>query len=174
MADIYSPEAQAMYRRPAEDAARWTAAAQGKPYIPAEIPISQVLQYQQGREQAQLAYELGGAQNEYNRGQQQSRYTNFEYPDLVRKFDQMREQLPGQFAGRGLLNSGIWMGALGKYNTERQFGLGHAEFEQQSKMGQFDINKQALERTYQQARQQIDSQEAAARQDLAAQIRAFA
>lgn len=154
--------------------AGWYAAAAGKPAPPPQdIPISQIIAYQQARGNAKLAYETGQQQNEYNRGNAASRYTNFTYPDLLRKYELLRNKLPGGFAGRGLLNSGLWLQGLSEFNTGRQQALGKAEFEHGVEMGQFDINKLNLERTYFNAMAQIQQQESAARQDLAAQIRAF-
>lgn len=199
MADPYSPAAIDMYRQQA-DASPYGAKAlayyQGRPYISNELPIGQLVQYQQGKAQAKLGYETGTAQNAYEkaastakynlgRGQAVRGYEEFTLPNLENKYAQQRSQLSGPFAGRGMLNSGMHEGAKTQFQFEKSQGLGQAAFEQQNTLGnldtdyllqqgQYNINAQNLARTYWEATAQLNQQEQAARYDLAAQIRAFA
>lgn len=179
---IYGPKALAYYS--------------GRPYISNQLPISQLVSYQQGKAQARTGYETGVAQNEYdkaaasamydlNRGNQVRSYEEFTRPNLENQYKQQRDVLSGPFAGRGMLDSGMHHGAQLQHEFEKGQGLGEAAFKQTTalgqmdtehyiQMGQYNLNQQVLARTYWESMAQIQAQEDAARYDLAAQIRAFA
>ena len=68
-------------------------------------------QYLQGTQQAKYQGSLLDAENSRSKR------------DLTRQFGEIRNQLPGQFAGGGVLNSGIYQKALTDYATDRSTGF---------------------------------------------------
>ena len=63
-------------------------------------------------------YGRGVSANQYQQTQLASEQ-GIREQDLGRRFDQIRERLPGGFQKRGLLNSGIYQAGLGEYATDR-------------------------------------------------------
>ena len=63
-------------------------------------------------------YQRTLAQNAWERGQASSEY-NTARTGLTTQFDRQRFQLPGQFVGRGLLDSGIYQQGLSDYASDR-------------------------------------------------------
>lgn len=169
MSDPYSPAAIAYYRGIAENGPYSPKAAayyQGKPYVSAELPISQLVQYTQGRQNAQLAYETGTAQNQFNREQTMSRYTNLDLPYLENKYSQFTlpnlqqkialsehatqragEKIPQDMAGRGIAGSGVqtqtmqeWAYQKAAQDFQNTQALNQAGFEQQHSVSDLQYN----------------------------------
>lgn len=135
-----------------------------------QLGPTDLLAYANNRRTATSQYGQGQAQLQYQRALGQQNYGNSQY-DLGRQYDQQREQLPGGFAHRGLLNSGIYGAALQNYGTNRvnafnRLGQGYA-----SQQGQYDAQGRNLEQNYQDALANIASQEQAQRDSIAAQLK---
>ncbi len=104
------------------------------------------------RLQAQTGYDTNKAQNQYKQGALTSKYQldtgqlgqkfKLDWGDLQRKWDTTREKLPGTFAGKGLLNSGIYTDALNKYAAERGGSEEQARFGYQSQLNQMNLGYQ--------------------------------
>lgn len=68
--------------------------------------------------------------------------------DLARQLGRARQQLPGQYAQRGLLRSGIYGRGLGDFEEGRMMaesrqerGFGQRRMDLYNTLGQFDINR---------------------------------
>lgn len=90
--------------------------------------------------------------------------------DLMRQLNRARQQLPGQYAGRGLLRSGIYGRGLGEFEENRLMAEARQEgaFGQRrqdliSALSQFDINRAM-------SLANIDLQEAQRRSAIAAML----
>lgn len=90
--------------------------------------------------------------------------------DLTRQLNRARQQLPGQYAGRGLLRSGIYGRGLGEFEENRLMAESRQEgaFGQRrqdliSALSQFDINRAM-------SLANIDLQEAQRRSAIAAML----
>lgn len=92
---------------------------------------------------------------------------------LTQKFGQMRDALPGQYAGRGLLHSGIYAQGIYNYNQDKQnqFSQLAQQFGQQQHQADAAYAQQG--NAYGQNVNDIDLQEAQARAQLAAQLKAI-
>lgn len=115
-------------------------------------------------------YGISTAQHDYTRGgllAQQSQDTG----DLAMKYDRMRESIPGGFAHRGLLNSGVYGGALQQYGQDRTSAYARMAQGYGQQLGQVTLDQGASDRTYTSGLSSVADAEAARRQDLATQIR---
>lgn len=112
------------------------------------------------------------AQNAFQRNAD-LRNQGLETSALTRRFDTMRERLPGAFAGRGLLNSGIYGHALTTYAQDRQNALTALATKYQQMLGQLDIGNQGANQDYQTALANAADMEQARRATLAAQLKAL-
>jgi hypothetical protein len=115
-----------------------------------------------GQQKAQTAYARGGLQ--------QNQTANV--ANLSRQYDQQRAQLPGAYAHRGLLNSGIYAQGLQNYGIARTDAFGNADRTYQQALGQNDLTGQQTDQSYRSATAGIAGQRTARRADLAAQLRA--
>lgn len=94
--------------------------------------------------------------------------------DLASQLRRARQQLPGQYAGRGLLRSGIYGRGLGEFEQGRmtaearqERGFGQRRQDLISALSQFDINRAM-------ALANIDLQEAQRRSAIAAMLQGAA
>lgn len=90
---------------------------------------------------------------------------------LAQTWDRTRNNLPGQFAQKGLLDSGIYGGALQRYGQDRTNASSNLALKYQSQLGGYGLQQQQAQSAYTSGTQQIDSSEAARRQDLASQLK---
>lgn len=93
--------------------------------------------------------------------------------DLARRFDQMRQKLPGHFASRGLLNSGIAAQGLQDYGVDRtlaEAGLNRAYDRQ---FGGLDLEQSQIQATYDQTIADLKAQEEARRASIRASLSGF-
>lgn len=116
-----------------------------------------------GRSLAQDTFDRGSAQQDYNRAN----------TALGMQWDQARTQLPGSYAGRGLLNSGIYKAGLKDYATQRSFATDTLRSQYDRQVGQLNLNRQGLEDRYRQERDAVAESKNAAIASKAAQIRSF-
>src|SRR4051812_47009489 len=96
-----------------------------------------LLLWAQTKRQATSQYGQGQANLAYQRTLADQSNQNQTY-DQNRQWDQYRDRLPGGFAGRGLLNSGIYHGALQNYGVDRTTAMGRQAQAYQNALGQFD------------------------------------
>lgn len=135
-----------------------------------DLDPEEVNYFQTRRRNARTAYSRGLARNVFDRGQldlTQSRGRE----DMIRAFDQARERLPGGFAGRGLLNSGIYQAKLGEYGADRIRTSSRFEQDALGQRNQLQLGADDLDAIYNSANEDIGLQEAARRQNIAAQLR---
>jgi len=131
----------------------------------------EIAAYESRRAALRGQYAASQAQNTYNQGLARIGYTTGSR-DLTRQFDQMRQRLPGGYAKRGLLNSGIYKQGLENYGVERANSFGDLQQRLQSALGQFTIDQQSSSANYGTGLAQIATEEAARRAALAAQLKA--
>lgn len=114
-------------------------------------------------------YGYGIAQNQYAQdvlGQTHGR--NLE--DLQRQYGIMRDKLPGGYAARGLLNSGIYASGLQQFGQLQQDALARLMLEFQQQQGGYGLERSQLEDVRSKALADIESQKAARLQAIAAAI----
>lgn len=123
------------------------------------------------RRQVNDTYSLGDSQNRYQRQIADLGY-NQQRQGLVQRFAQQRRALPGGYARRGMLNSGIYQRGRSDFMQNRDTQLGNLD--QQYGLGQFgfDMAGTQLEQTRRSALDDLESQEVARRAALAAALRA--
>ena len=119
-----------------------------------------------------LGYQQGNAQADFSRGNILANRTA-DYANLKHQFGQMRNQLPQQYSGRGLLNSGVYTQGLQNYGQQRIQAFGDLGRRYQQMLGQSDLNRQQGGQNYFANMADINSQERARRAALAAQIRSI-
>lgn len=124
-----------------------------------------------GNQRRQVADQYGNTEStiEFNRDQAKQNQA-LDTGQLAKTWDRTREALPGQFAHRNLLNSGIYGGALQQYGTDRSDASSALALKYQQQFGQFDIQHQQASNAYTSGTGQIDASEAARRQSLASQL----
>jgi hypothetical protein len=93
---------------------------------------------QYGQQRAQLEYERSGSSMDQARRLQ----------DLGRGFDQQRNKLPGQYARRGLKDSGVYAQALQDYGQNRTQTMGRAAEDYQRQMGGYALQERGVEEGY--------------------------
>jgi hypothetical protein len=111
-------------------------------------------------ERSQFAFQRGNVQ------QNQGLDTN----KLARQFDQMRERLPGGYARRGLLNSGIYKRGLTNYGLERQSAFGDLASKYQQMLGQLSMDEFGSGITYGNTIGDINDAERVRRAQIAAAL----
>ena len=135
-----------------------------------DMGAAEAAAYDTRRSQARQAYANMAAQNTFSSGQAGLGYGR-SVRDLTRKFDQMRSRLPGGFARRGLLNSGIYGSALQNYATNRANTMNDLQQQLAGTQGQYALQGQMGENTLNTALAAIQAEQDARRADLAAQLR---
>lgn len=116
-----------------------------------------------GMEQANLQFQRGDTQSQ----------EAYQTAQLTQNIGRSRQQLPGQYAGRGLLNSGIYGNALLRHSQDAANQYRDLSLKFGSMYGQNAIAQQQARTTYDLGIADVDAQEAGARAQLAAQIRAM-
>lgn len=126
--------------------------------------------YAAQRRKAQAGYGQGLAQATYDQNMSQTKLTR-DLGDVDQSYARKRENLPGQYARRGLMNSGIYQGALGRHAADQTQERQRALQSYQERLGQLEINKQNLGQNLNLAMTEIAEQEAARRAQIAAALR---
>lgn len=126
--------------------------------------------YNARRVQARGTYRAGLAQNSYQRrignaGYQQQRL------GLTSQWNQTRNLLPGGYAQRGLLNSGIYQGGLQQYGQQRIGAFQGAEQTHFGQLGQLSQGRLDLRSTLNSSLNTIEAEQQARRATIAAGIR---
>lgn len=122
------------------------------------------------RRRLNLNYQQGSAQNAFQRGNLQQNQTA-DLDSLTNRYNRMREQLPGGFAQRGLLNSGIYHQGLQNYAQDRQTAFDALNRQYGQALGGLTLAQQQLDQQNNGGLQDIESQEQARRQAIAAALR---
>lgn len=130
----------------------------------------EIAAYQSRSDQAGTNYQNFLAQDAYRRAQL-GVYDQRNRDRLGQQFDQARGRLPGSFARRGLLSSGIYKRALTDYATSRTQAFGDLDLNYTSQLGGFDVEKQGQTGTYNTTLAGIEAEKAARRAQLATQLR---
>ena len=115
------------------------------------------------RRRVKTTYDLGAAQNQYQRNLSNTQYAQ-SVGDLTNRYDQMRQRLPGSYAKRGLFNSGIYQRGLQDFQQNKLRDFGNLAQMQQQRLAGFTMTDEQLARMYQEtggAGGDIDMAEAA-------------
>lgn len=133
---------------------------------------SPMQQYGYGVRRRNAAQSLGRnvAQSQFNRG---NIYANraAETQNLGQQFQQMRNRLPGQFAQRGLSNSGIAAQGYQDYGRQRATAFGDLGRRYQQMLGQDSLHAVNYNQDYANQMADVASEEAMRRAQLASQLR---
>jgi hypothetical protein len=136
--------------------------------------ILRQLPYEGRKEQARTAYQNTIAQNAYQRSMLAAR-EGMDNQRLTETWHNQRQQLPGAYGRRGLLNSGIYKQGLGDFAKARQTAFDEQRFSYETQRGQLGVNDQAAQNQMNSAITGIEydrvAQDVAYKQDLAQQLR---
>jgi hypothetical protein len=150
----------------------WTTAQQGG-LAPQQPGATEIASWDSRRRQTNLGYKQGLAENTFQR-----QGVNLGYGDerrrLGREFGRSRRAMPYQANARGLLRSGIYKQGLQDWGQDRTTALSGLLRQRQQALGGLDLGRQRLEENRTGSLGDIDAQEAARRQELAARLRSFA
>lgn len=115
-------------------------------------------------------YKLALGQNAYQQRTLRNQRSRGE-TDLRRQFAEARLQLPGDYAGAGLLNSGIYQQGLSRFQGERQSAFANLRGQFDDQMQGLRIARRQLGAVKRQGLTDLRQEEAARRAALAASIR---
>lgn len=127
--------------------------------------------YRSARRRVNDTYGMGVSQNT----QQQSQLRNTfgrQKGDLVRQFADMRERLPGSFAGRGMLNSGMYQHALTQFGDRRAQSFADLGQQQTDGLAGLQLARDQMEWTRGATLGDLEEQQAARRRAIAASLQA--
>lgn len=91
---------------------------------------------------------------------------------LEKNWFNARQQLPGAYAARGLLNSGVYKKALADFASEKQTAFDMTRFNYQKQRGAYDIEQQNAQNEFNTQNAAIEAERAARRNQMAAQLQA--
>lgn len=138
-------------------------------YSPTVTPAEEQSLFQQ-RASNRTNYLRGLAQNNYQYGQ-----AKLDRAKQLQKFGiswgRTREQLPGSFQGRGLMNSGIYQDALQNYGMDRQFAADDLTSAYQRQLAGLNMNLGDLAMTHSGTNLGIDLDEQTRRSVIAAALK---
>lgn len=138
------------------------------PYDP--IDPFQLVQYNNAGNSLRTQYGNSSARNTYGQamlGIQHQRAQD----KLGQQFFDYRQQLPGGFAGRGLLQSGLYKHALEQYSQRKLQGQQDLNLDYQSQLGGLQVDQLGTENTLNSGLSSIEAEKQARRAQLAAQLR---
>lgn len=121
------------------------------------------LRAEYGRQSARNVFDQGQARLDFGLAQR----------NLTNDWDAFRNKLPGQFAGRGLMNSGVYTNALQEYAQNRQLGFEGLGRQFDKQMGGYAQQALDLESRLQQGLNMVEAERQARRAELAAQLRSI-
>lgn len=131
---------------------------------------SELAEWNNQRREVSDVYGDANAQNDFDRSQALAQQS-YETADLAKQWNRQREALPGQYAHRGLLNSGIYGEALQHYGEDRTSASSALALKYQQTLGNIGLAQQRAQGAYGRDTASVDSTEAARRQDLASQLK---
>jgi hypothetical protein len=129
-----------------------------------------IYQFDSARRKTRLGYAQDNAQNNLQRSQLRSQ-SQIQRKDLNYKFGQIRQQLPGGFAKRNLLNSGIYGDALRQYAKQREMATNAQMTGYMNQFGQLGLQRAQTNDTYANSMADIIEAENAKRATLASQLK---
>jgi hypothetical protein len=136
--------------------------------------ILRQLPYQGRKDQLANTYQGQLAQTTYNRSMLATN-EGLALADLGQSWHESRQQIPGAYGRRGLLNSGIYKKGLGEFAQERQKAFDRTKLGYAQQRGQFDVTDQTNLSNYNQGVTGVEYDRVAAdvayKQDLANQLR---
>lgn len=118
--------------------------------------------FQVGRRRVKDAYDMAVDQNNMQRGLATNAYTR-SVGDWTTKFDRMRQNLPGQYANAGLLNSGLYARGLQNFNSDKIRQMGNLSGAYQDQLTAFRKADEQLGLTNDGSIADLNTQEAARR-----------
>lgn len=145
---------------------RYMQAMSGQP----QLTMTEQANIANQRRQANDLYGNSLANLEFQRGNALANQS-LDTQNLTTQWDRTRERLPGGYAHRGLLNSGIYGQGLQNYATDRLSAFRNLQSKYQQQLGSYDLQKQQAVNQHASTFAGIDTTEQAARADLAAQLR---
>lgn len=122
------------------------------------------------RTRANDKYKFGQAQSAFQRSSGQANF-GLATGNLARRFDQMRESLPGRYMARGLANSGIYGRGLQRHGEDRQSASNDLFTQYQQMLGQIGLQDQANTIDWSNSISGVNSQEMARRAQIAAALK---
>lgn len=141
------------------------------PLVPPDLGPEDIAYFDSLMSRANQVYDQEAGNNLYQQGILQSEKGITEQ-DLGRRFDQMRERLPGQYQNRGLMNSGVYQQGLSDYATERTNQFADLNRRFQGQMGGLQRAYQQLGATHGMTTADINSKRIARKNAIASTIRA--
>lgn len=140
------------------------------PPAPPGLSATDINTFAQQRAAAKRALDQQTALYNFNRGNTLAQQ-GLDFTALARKYDQMRTQLPGSYAHRGLLNSGIYGNALQQYAQQRQTATQGLTQKYQQALGQQQLGLTQAQQNYGYSNQDTAAAEQARRADIAAALK---
>lgn len=133
------------------------------------ISPAETMNFNNQRSAAQNNLLGGKAQNLYQRQLAEMDFSR-NLGDFNRQADQSRLQIPGGFAQRGTLNSGLYLKALQRYAQDRLSGLSGLQGQYQAAQGGFILGDRGLEDQYADNLMRILAEQYARQAQVASQI----
>jgi hypothetical protein len=127
--------------------------------------------YQVRRQQADTAFGRGRANLDYQRGIATQDY-GLGKPRLARSWDKAFKQLPGSFARRGLLRSGVYNQGFGDYRTDRENAENDWDLQNNRRMAGFQNQQDDFESVRTMQLQSIEAERLARQAALSSNIQA--
>jgi len=103
-------------------------------------------------------FNLGSAQNLYQRQTAQSAFGRTKN-NLFTSFARMRDKLPGQYASRGLLNSGLYQKGIADFGQRKNQQIGEVTAQFGEQMAGLDLAERQLGQVRTSASMDVDEQE---------------
>jgi hypothetical protein len=122
------------------------------------------------RSKASNTYGQARATNDYQRSSLDARF-NQNQAQMGLQWDRQRGKLPGGYARRGLLNSGVYHQGLQDYAVNRGNAYNQALQQYGEQAGAIGLQGQSTEQTYADAMATIAAQEQMARSQVASTLR---
>lgn len=135
-----------------------------------QISPDQVLGYGQARRRNATTYGIQSGNANFARS---GAYANqgLETGALTQQYGQNRNKLGENFAGRGLLNSGVYKQGLQDFNQQRVTAFQGLSQKYNQQIGRINMDQYGQAQQYNNANADIDEQEKVARAQLAASLR---
>lgn len=136
----------------------------------ATLTPEELLYYSQQRAAADRGYKQANNRLVYERGINDQDY-GYNLGDLQKRFKGIYESMPGQYARRGVLTSGIAKGGYEKYGTEYADAIGRLNQQNQQQLDAYGIQQGELDTSHTAAIQDLTAQEEARKSAAAASYR---
>jgi hypothetical protein len=136
----------------------------------AELDPDSLQFFRSGRRKVDEAYDLGTAQNNYQRQITNSQYQR-NLGDLTRQYDKLRTAIPFKYAARGLSNSGLYKEGLTNYGNDRVRAFGNLRGAFDDQNAGFDLADQQLAKVRASAQSDLNEQEQTRMATVAASLR---